>query len=273
MIVLLDSITHLTAEDSGKVIVSGSHGGVYSAQLVAMRGLRAVIFHDAGVGLDRAGIGGLALLDSFSIAAAAVSHASAEIGNAQHIEAHGLISFANSAATSLGVAAGKTARKAAQLLGAAPLSKPTLGFDGQRQHRHREKSRVNAPVWLLDSASLAESTDVGAILVTGSHGGIIKSQGNAQIKAKARFVVFNDAGVGCNAAGIGRLAALESEGVAAVTVSNFTARIGDARSTWETGIISHANLLARQFGAVPSKPVRQVIETLPELINIKSAQE
>jgi len=40
-----------------------------------------VILNDAGVGRDRAGIGGLALLDTIGMSAATLSHRSARIGD------------------------------------------------------------------------------------------------------------------------------------------------------------------------------------------------
>ncbi|MEE8172283.1 MAG: hypothetical protein V3T62_05070, partial [Alphaproteobacteria bacterium] len=45
-----------------------------------------------------------------------------------------------------------------------------------------------------------------------------------------------------------RLPALEREGVIAATVAAASARIGDARSAWESGVISHANAVAAAVG-------------------------
>ena len=59
--IVADSVTTLPANTRGEVLLSGSHGGSYSAYLAALAGARAVILNDAGVGRDRAGIGGLAL--------------------------------------------------------------------------------------------------------------------------------------------------------------------------------------------------------------------
>jgi hypothetical protein len=62
--------------------------------------------------------------------------------------------------------------------------------------------------------------------------------------------VFNDAGVGLELAGIAALGALQAAGVAACTVAHDTARIGEAASTWATGVVSHANAAAAALGAV-----------------------
>jgi len=55
--VRLDSITSVTPEHAGRVVVAGSHGGRYCGYLAAQAQVLAVILNDAAVGRDRAGIG------------------------------------------------------------------------------------------------------------------------------------------------------------------------------------------------------------------------
>ncbi|MEV0385535.1 hypothetical protein [Nonomuraea sp. NPDC050643] len=76
-----DSVTSLGGEAAGEVVVTGSHGGLYPAELAAWLGVRAAIFHDAGVGLDGAGVAGLRYLEGEQIPAAAVGHDSACVGD------------------------------------------------------------------------------------------------------------------------------------------------------------------------------------------------
>ena len=57
------------------MVVSGSHGGTSAAEFAARAGVRAVIFNDAGVGKENAGVRGLELLDALGIAAATVASA------------------------------------------------------------------------------------------------------------------------------------------------------------------------------------------------------
>jgi len=45
------------------------------------------------------------------------------------------------------------------------------------------------------------------------------------------------------------LAALDARGIAAATVAHDSARIGDARSIWDGGIITHVNATAARMGA------------------------
>ena len=58
------------------------------------------------------------------------------------------------------------------------------------------------------------------------------------------------------------LALLQGHGMAACTVSHTTARIGDARSTLDEGLISHANAAARSLGAREGTPCREWVEVL-----------
>ena len=94
-IVIADSITRVGPEAAGAVVVNASHGGVYAAYLAAKRHAAAAIFNDAGVGRDRAGIGGLDYLQEFGIAAATVGHDTARIGDGADMMAHGIVTHAN----------------------------------------------------------------------------------------------------------------------------------------------------------------------------------
>ena len=85
----------------------------------------------------------------------------------------------------------------------------------------------------VDSASLIEPDDAGAIIVTGSHGAMLAGSPGYGISVAAHGAVFNDAGVGVDEAGIQRLRVLDEAGVPAVTVETNSARIGDARSAWK----------------------------------------
>jgi len=115
VIVTTDSVTK-PGDAAGKVLVGGSHGGRVSAWFAANSGARAVILHDAGVGKDQSGIAGLAWLDSIGMAAAAVSHDSARIGDGADVLASGIISHANALARALGVVPGMPCKEAAVLL-------------------------------------------------------------------------------------------------------------------------------------------------------------
>ena len=57
--IVTDSVTTLGAHARGRAVLAASHGGIYAAYLAARAGVKAVIMCDAGVGRNRAGIGGL----------------------------------------------------------------------------------------------------------------------------------------------------------------------------------------------------------------------
>jgi hypothetical protein len=105
---LIDSITQLTPQDAGCIAVSGSHGGISSAQYAAAARPALSVFNDAGVGKAQAGIAGLAYLQACDLAACAVAHTSARIGVAQSTLDDGIISSVNTQAYSLGLRVGHT---------------------------------------------------------------------------------------------------------------------------------------------------------------------
>jgi len=101
-------------------------------------------------------------------------------------------------------------------------------------------------VWLLDSVTEGGPGQTGAVVVTGSHGGVSAARYAAVYRP--RLVAFNDAGVGKEAAGVAGLALLEYEGIAAAAVRASSARIGEAADTWASGVIGHVNAPAAQLG-------------------------
>lgn len=245
--IIADTVTVLPPEAAGAVLIAGSHCGLYAARLAAKAGVRAVILNDAGVGRDRAGIEGLDYLHDLGIAAAAVRHNSARIGDGADMAARGIIGHANARAVALGVTSGMAARDALRLLDdCAELSVVTLG--GPTEHSFE---LLAGSVIVVDSASLVGPADAGRIIITGSHGGLLGGRPETALKVAALAAVYNDAGVGIDNAGISRLRALDRRDIAAATVSHDSARIGDGRSTLEDGRISHCNARARDCGVRP----------------------
>lgn len=110
------------------------------------------------------------------------------------------------------------------------------------------------PLLVVDSITEAIGRGAGCAVVSGSHGGI--SAARFALEARVGLAVFNDAGVGRDDAGIAGLDVLQCEGVAACAVGHDSARICDARSTWDDGVISHANAAAVALGARAGLAVR-----------------
>ena len=106
-VILIDSITQLRGADEDSFVVAASHGGASSAEFALAVPLAAVVFNDAGVGKDNAGIAALELLQARGIPAAAVAHTSARIGDARDMWEHGVLSHVNAAAAQRGYAPGQ----------------------------------------------------------------------------------------------------------------------------------------------------------------------
>lgn len=255
-IVLADTATKLGPAPQGTVIVTGSHGGRYAAYLTLKAHPRAVIHNDAGIGRDAAGVAVLAMAQALGIAAATASHTSCRIGDAADMVARGVVSRANATAAALGIAPGMPCRDAAlRLLAAEPGTRDPEPCGETRQV-------LAEPGWtrrivLIDSASMVAAEDAGQIVVTASHGGLVGGNPRMALQVDGFAAVFSDAGVGIEEVGISRLPALETRGIAGLTVSAASARIGEAASIWADGIISHANATAQRLGASPGEPLRQ----------------
>lgn len=130
--------------DTDFPLLAGEHGGIYGCWSMGLpRGDRArdvfcvgtpvdttmtvhmynhgilprgVIGSDGGFGRSQMAIAGLHILQDMGIACAAVSHLSAELGNARSIYGEGVISVVNAHATAAGVREGMAAHEAARLM-------------------------------------------------------------------------------------------------------------------------------------------------------------
>ena len=116
------------------------------------------------------------------------------------------------------------------------------------------------PLRIVDSITELGARDQGCLAVSGSHGGL--SSARYALAARPLLSVFNDAGGGKDGAGLAALDFLQSRGLAACTVSHESARIGEAQSTMDHGIVTHLNSLALTLGVQVGQPCLQVIEHL-----------
>jgi uncharacterized protein YunC (DUF1805 family) len=256
-VLIADSITRVGTDAGGAVVVNGSHGGIYAAYVAAKLRVAAAVFNDAGVGRDQAGIAGLDYLARLGIPAAAVGHDTARIGDGSDMMARGIITHANAPAAALGCHPGMACRDAAAALqqAGASLREPPPALEAAFLLIAEAPS-----VWALDSASLVGAEQVGAIVVTGSHGGLLGGRPDTALKIDALAALFNDAGIGIDEAGVTRLPALDDRGIAAGTVAVTSARIGDARSTYEDGILTRVNQRAAALGIAPGMTAREFVE-------------
>lgn len=263
-LVVVDSVTRLGPEAQGRVVVGGSHGGVYAAYLAARARVAGVVLNDAGLGLDRAGIAGLGYLEPLGIAAACCSHRSARIGDGFDLLGRGIVSHVNAPAAALGIEPGMWCREAARRLAAAPA--PAADAPESAESRFPVGVPGRARASAMDSNSLMTQGDDGTIVVTGSHGGLLGGRPETAARAAVFAALYNDADGGADGAGFTRLPALDARGIAAATYSAWTARIGDGRSAVATGIVSAVNLRAAALGLRPGGTVRDAVLLLADAI-------
>ena len=256
-ILILDSATKFGADSPGKVAIAASHGAIYAGYLGVRAGLRGIILHDAGIGLDAAGINSLPYLDEFTVAAATVDHHSARIGDGASMATTGRISHVNETARAAGCAPGQTSMECAHAMRSAPGSTGTP--PPLDEARFFIRDTAGAPRIIgCDSVSLVGPDDIGDIVITASHGALLKEAPSWGNRPDVLAAVFNDAGSDFPT----RLPDLDERGIAGATVTAESARIGDARSTYEDGIISHVNETARISGATPGTTCREFVEMI-----------
>lgn len=259
-LLVFDSATQFGSGARGRVAVCGSHGGRYPAWLAAHGGVRAAVFNDAGLGKDGAGVAGLAWLERVGIAACAVDAWSARIGDGADTLANGIVSAANALAQALGCVPGMYCSDAVRALAKANMA--TAEIAEFTQSRAIVETTGHRAVWALDSVSLARASDRRAILLTGSHGALLGGRPDRILDMDVFAAFLNDAGGGRDGAGFARIALLATKGVAAATVWNASARIGDGRSTYDDGVLSRVNGVAERLGLNAGMTAREAVARL-----------
>ncbi len=253
-----------------RVAITGSHGGIYPAAATSAAGFRAAIFNDAGIGFRNAGVAGIHALDKVGMAAIAAAADSCRIGSAEDMLERGVISTCNQTATGAGVRCGMTVAEAELILQQAPIPHDRLAMPVE--NIKVRKTASGARVILLDSATQVNSSHIDQWVITGSHAALIGGDPRRALKAAAALAVFNDAGAQDDAPRIARLPALAERGIAAVTIDCNSAIIGNAESTFETGIVSATNRVAEHKGATAGQNLQQWLTTLPPPANYSLAQ-
>ncbi|MBI2315914.1 MAG: hypothetical protein HYU75_02460, partial [Betaproteobacteria bacterium] len=228
-------------------------------------GAKAVIVNDAGIGKDDAGTSGLSALEPLGMAAATVDYRSARIGDGRDTLAAGRISRVNRWAAQAGVLPGEEAAIAAERLARweAPAERVRAQTPAEREALILAPGRPRLVA--IDSASMIGPEFAGDAVVTGSHGGVVTYTGAAAgrgVKAAVAAAFFNDAGVGKDRAGIGRLLLLERDRIPGATVGCMSARIGDALDAYQSGVLSHVNAAARDLGLAPGQRLREALREL-----------
>lgn len=134
---------------------------------------------------------------------------------------------------------------------------------------------MNPPeaVVLLDSLGDILPSNKSPILVCGSHcGGNISLAKNLR-ECHIKAVFLNNAGVGKNQAGIQGLHHYHSVGVLACAVDHYSAEIGIAQDTWDSGIISHINALAESNGIQIGDSVQRAVKIIMSSVHFSTKAE
>lgn len=111
-----------------------------------------------------------------------------------------------------------------------------------------------------DSISYIKDSDKNKMIISGSHGGIPSVK--YAIENNVFGAIFNDAGVGKNNAGISGLVYLDSNNILGIAVSAESAEIGNAKDTYDNGVISYFNNLANEYGAQNGMRLKDFVDNL-----------
>lgn len=99
---------------------------------------------------------------------------------------------------------------------------------------------------IANSATSIDVSNAKDVVVDGSHSG--RNVGEMMAWAGVIGRIGNDAGIGREGAGIAGLRILEKVGIPAAAVSATSALIGNGTSTYEEGIVSSVNEIAKSLG-------------------------
>jgi hypothetical protein len=220
------------------------------------------VLNDAGVGLNMAGIKGLAYLDRIGLPACTADVMSCHIGDGEHMLEHGIISYVNESAAAVGFAPGDRVKKVAEGMRRAPVvTTPPPPIQGGKRHE-LGLSANGVRVVCVDAAPMLDETDAGAVAITGSHAALFRGKPDDVIRPNLKAVFFSDGGVGLDAAGVARLPTLDNRGIISGAVSASSASIGDAVSIYEHGILYHLNKCAIDAGGAVGMPLRSFVARL-----------
>jgi len=245
-IVIMDSARWVDGRNTGTdVVVPASYIGVLPARMVAIHRPRGVIGHDACVGKDGAGIGGLWYLEALGIPAATADGMTAEMGNGRDLYESGVLSHVNYPAERCGLRPGMSVREAAFLLRDVDSSDVEVGNKIRREivEEHPSGRRIvvtDSIVW-----ALPEDEKV-SVLVTAGHTG--RSGAKFLLEADPYAFICHDGGMSKNRSGITGLDTTAAVGLPGACIDGNTAPIGDAFRAWDEGRISAANEPALALG-------------------------
>jgi len=123
-------------------------------------------------------------------------------------------------------------------------------------------------VILLDSLGNLQPSNTSPILVCASHCGDNGTFARKLKNGGVRAVFLNNAGIGKNQAGISGLTHYEAANILACAVDHYSAEIGVASDTLESGIISHTNTLAENAGIQVGDTVKNAVSKINNITDL-----
>ncbi len=274
-VILLDSLGDLQPDNTSPILVCASHcgdNGTFARKLKNCR-VKAIFLNNAGIGKNQAGISGLSHYAAENILACAVDHNSAEIGVAADTWESGIISHTNTLAAEFGILVGDTVKNAVAKIihlidfpSSTPKNKNLESLVNEKKEnssnvdlKKQTQTQLNGvSITVTDSITFLNESNAGDIVVCGSHGGV--SAGHYAQKHRLKAVFFNDAGIGKNNAGIKSIDSLSDAGILACTVDCMSAEIFNGMDTFENGIISVCNPLAKSRNINEKMTVKEAIK-------------
>ena len=245
------------------VVVNASYIGVLPGRMSGDHRPRGVIGIDAGVGPEGAGIAGLWYLEALNIPAAATDVKTVMLGDGLDLYENGVISFVNRPASDCGVKPGMRVRDAAKLMLDNDPAAPSAMEVTNRQIM--ETTDDGRQIVCTDSIVFGLPEDIRNILVSAGHNG--KSSADYVRAINPFGYVCSDGGMGRDRSGCAALPETNKMGIAGCTIDGTRARMGDALSTWNDGIISAANDLALAAGVRIGMPAKEAARLLARRID------
>jgi len=257
-IIVMDSITFADERNnSADVLVGASFCGMLSIRWPLRVRPKGVICHEAGPGLDAAGISGLWALEAEGIAGAAAATQSCRIADGHDMYDNGVVAHVNDTARSLGIAAGMPVREAALLMMRWLRPLPDTWRPVQVAWQ-TARGRVMA----MGSVTFITTEHEGDVICAGSHFG--RTSAAYSSRFRLRGVICNDAGRCKDDSGVSGLEVCDARSIPGAAVAASSARIGDGMSTYADGVVSAANRAARALGILEGMAAREAARRMLE---------
>jgi hypothetical protein len=147
------------------------------------------------------------------------------------------------------------AYEAAFLLAKAPPGRPIPTSVGAEQVALIVVETPNGRVWAAPGTSAIKEPIPNDVMCSGTNSSRVMS--DAVLRLRAKGAIGNDAGIAMNNTAVEGVAILGERGIPAAAVASLSARLSEGLSTWNDGIISVVNPVARARGVAIGMAARE----------------